>query len=95
MYPLVVILSIGLYKKDKNVVYYALPLSFVGLIISIYHNLLYYGILPESIQPCTTGVSCTARQIEWFGFLTIPLLALLGFISLNILLILSLKLRDK
>lgn len=95
MYPLVIILSIGLYKKDKRVVDYALPLSLIGLLISIYHNLLYYNILPESVQPCINGISCTARQLEWFGFISIPLMSLTAFIALNVLFILNFKFRGK
>jgi disulfide bond formation protein DsbB len=79
MYPLVVILAVGILLREPRLRLYALPLSLAGLAISIYHNLLYYGVIPESIQPCTTGVSCTTRQIEWLGFITIPLLALVAF----------------
>lgn len=88
MYPLVLLLAVGILRKDKNVVYYALPLSIGGLIIATYHNLLYYKLLPESAQPCVIGISCTARQLEWFGFITIPLLSLsaLAIITLSLLL---------
>ena len=79
MYPLVLIIGSGILTQDARMRFYALPLCTSGLIISIYHNLLYYGILPESIIPCSAGVSCTSRQIEWLGFITIPLLALLAF----------------
>lgn len=79
MYPLLLILTIGILLRDQRLRFYVLPLSIIGLVISIYHNLLYYSIIPESIAPCTAGVSCTTRQIEWFGFITIPLLALTAF----------------
>jgi len=82
MYPLVLIIGIGIISRDKRMKNYALPLCLTGLAISIYHNLLYYGILPESITPCTQGISCTSRQIEWLGFITIPLMALTAFISI-------------
>ena len=79
MYPLVLTLTVGILLFDRRVRYYVLPLSVIGLMISIYHNLLYYGVIPESLAPCTTGISCTTRQIEWLGFITIPLLALVAF----------------
>lgn len=83
MYPLVVIVGIGIITRDgSRMKIYALPVCLIGLAISIYHNLLYYGLIPESITPCTTGVSCTSRQIEWFDFITIPLLALAAFIGI-------------
>jgi len=79
MYPLVGIIGLGIYFKDKYFYRYALLLAGVGVIISIYHNLLYYKILPESVAPCMLGVSCTTKFIEWFGFVTIPFLSGLAF----------------
>ncbi|HKS26529.1 MAG TPA: disulfide oxidoreductase [Pyrinomonadaceae bacterium] len=87
MYPLIVILAVGIITRDQKVSRYALPLCLTGLIISIYHNLLYYGVIPESIIPCTAGVSCTSRQIEWLGFITIPLMALVAFLSVTLCLL--------
>lgn len=82
MYPLVLVIGVGIVFRDEGLKMYALPLSLLGLVISIYHNLLYYGLIPESITPCTEGISCTSRQIEWLGFITIPLMALTAFIGL-------------
>lgn len=84
MYPLVAILAVGIMLKDKKVHLYVLPLSIIGLFIALYHNLLYYHIIPESTDPCVTGVSCTIKLIEWFGFLTIPLLSLTSFIVITL-----------
>jgi disulfide bond formation protein DsbB len=79
MYPLVLIIGAGLLKKEKNVVMYALPLAAIGWLISVYHNLLYYNIIPESAAPCVQGVSCTTKFIEYFGFVTIPFLSFCAF----------------
>lgn len=79
MYPLVVILGVGIYLKENKLAYYVLPLSVIGLFIAIYHNLLYYKILPESATPCLLGVSCTTKYIEFFGFVTIPFLSAVSF----------------
>ena len=87
MYPLVFVVGTGIVSRDRRMKSYALPICLAGLAISIYHNLLYYGILPESIAPCTEGISCTSRQIEWLGFITIPLLALTAFIGLALCLL--------
>ena len=40
MYPLVLILAMGILKKDKNLPLYVLPLSIIGMLIGVYHNLL-------------------------------------------------------
>ncbi len=93
MYPLVAILAVGILRKDKNVPFYVLPLSIIGLLIAIYHNLLYYHILPESVAPCTQGVSCTTKLIEIFGFITIPLLSLIAFAMITICMILYVRIN--
>ena len=87
MYPLVLLIGSGIIMRDSRMKNYALPLCLGGLVISIYHNLLYYGIIPESIIPCTAGISCTSRQIEWLGFITIPLMALVAFVGLSVCLL--------
>lgn len=79
MYPLVILISIGLLSRDKGLPRYVLPFSIIGLIIATVHVLLYYGIIPESNVPCSAGISCTTKYIEWFGFVTIPLLSLIAF----------------
>jgi disulfide bond formation protein DsbB len=80
LYPLVVIFTVALVTRDLRGPRYAWPLVLAGLVVAVYHNLLYYHLIPESITPCKAGVSCTDRQIEWFGFVTIPLLSLSAFV---------------
>src|SRR4030095_1622690 len=80
MSPLVLIIATGIVTRDGRMRTYALPLCLAGLAVSVYHNLLYYGVIPETLTPCSEGASCTERQIEWFGFVTIPLLGLASFV---------------
>lgn len=87
MYPLVVTLGIGLFPLDKNAIKYSLPLAVIGWGIALYHNLLYSGIIPKTLQPCREGVSCTEKYIDLFGFLTIPMLSLLLFTAVIALLV--------
>ncbi|MCK4839062.1 MAG: disulfide bond formation protein B [Desulfobulbaceae bacterium] len=87
LFPLVIILAAGLFPFDKSVVKYALPLAIAGWLTAFYHTLLYAEIIPESIQPCTQGVSCTEEYIDLFGFITIPMLSLLSFSIIIALLI--------
>jgi disulfide bond formation protein DsbB len=79
MYPLVLVIGTGIVCGDRRMKLYAVPLAIAGLIIAVYHNLLYYGVIPESIAPCAEGVPCNAVQIELLGFITIPMLGLLAF----------------
>lgn len=89
MYPMVLTLAVGIITKDVRTKLYSLPLAIIGLLIAIYHNLLYYKIIPEAAAPCMQGISCTTKQIEWLGFITIPLLSLIGFAIITLCLSLS------
>lgn len=90
LYSTTVILAVAIIKKDTKAHQYVLPLMWIGLAISLFQNLLYYGIIPEQLAPCTAGISCTTKFISWFGFVSIPLLALLAFVAI-ILLIMNYK----
>jgi disulfide bond formation protein DsbB len=91
MYPLVLIMGVGIVKKDRNFHNYALPLSIIGGAIAFYQNLLYYSVIPERFIPCISGVSCTARYIQLFGFADIPLLSLVSFIVITVSIIIHKK----
>ena len=92
LFPLVIILATGLFPFEKRVIKYSLPLAIAGWITAFYHNLLYSGIIPQDLQPCSKGVSCTEKYIDLFGFLTIPMLSLISF-SIIITLLILLKRR--
>ena len=88
MFPLAVILAVACYTSDANVWRYALPVAGVGLLIAVYHNLLFWGVIPEEIQPCGTGPSCSSADLNLIGFIPIPVLSLAAFAALSVLLIL-------
>lgn len=87
LYPLVLIIGVGIAIRDRRVAVYALPITLAGLAIGVYHNLLYYGVIPEAITPCTEGVPCNAVQLELLGFVTIPLMSLGAFVAIAVSLI--------
>lgn len=80
LFPLVILFGVGFLDRDRRYKNYAWPFVVLGLTIAIAHNLLYYGIIPESLSPCSEGVSCKTQPVIWFGFLTIPLLSLIAFL---------------
>jgi len=89
MFPLALILPVGLFPFDRKVVRYALPLAVGGWLVAVFHQLLVAGVIPEDIRPCTQGVPCSQTVIEWFGVLTIPLLSVVAFSLIIVLLILT------
>lgn len=84
LYPLVILLAVGILRKDKKLYQYILPLSILGVIIAIYHILLQNGVLPESIAPCVIGASCAVKYTGYFGFITIPVMSLTAFSIITI-----------
>lgn len=87
MFPLMLLLPVGLFPFDGRVVRYALPLALAGWLVSLFHVLLVVGLIPEAIRPCTQGVPCSEVQIQWLGFVNIPLLSFLAFSIMNALLL--------
>lgn len=87
MFPLVLILAAGLFPFDPKVLRYALPLAVVGLLVAGFHLLLTAGYIPETLTPCRQGIPCSTVQIEWFGFVTIPMLSAVAFLTINLLLV--------
>lgn len=79
MYPLVVIIGVGILRREHQWAYYALPLSLAGVLLAFYHSLLQWGIIPEVIQSCVATTPCTTKYINLFGFVTIPFLELAAF----------------
>lgn len=88
MYPLVPLLGIATFRQDRGIWRYALPLSVVGLGTSTYHYLIQKvpGFAPPA--SCAIGVPCSAAYINWFGFVTIPLLAGTAFLLITVALVL-------
>lgn len=89
MYPLVIIFLMNILYPDDKVYKYAFPIVLVGLLFAIYHNLLMFGLIPESAVPCASGVPCSTEYINWLGFITIPFLSLISYLVLFLLLVLS------
>ena len=90
MYPLVIIFLVNMLYPDDKIVKYAMPIAFVGWAFSVYHNLLMFEIIPESIVPCVQGVPCSTEYINWLGFITIPFLS---FVAYSIILVLLLIIK--
>ena len=87
MFPLPIILWLGLFPFDVRVVRYALPFALGGSAVALYHTLLHLGVIPVSAAPCRQGVSCSNAYLDLFGFLSIPMLSLLAFSTVVVLLV--------
>jgi disulfide bond formation protein DsbB len=91
LYPEVILLGLAMWRKEIRLITpYALAVAVVGLPISIYHNLLQLDLVPN-IACSASAVSCTKQYVYEFGYITIPLLALTGFLLIILPLIIALR----
>lgn len=93
MYPLVLIGAIAAVRGDPTVARYAVPLAAIGAAISVWH----IGVqrlpgLPSG--SCSLDVPCSAIYVQVLGFVTIPTMALAGFLGIITLLIAGRASRD-
>lgn len=74
----IITLTSAISKKTLETIYIWV-LTIIGWVISFYHNLIYYT--DYSPIPCDASASCTAKYVHEYGFMSIPLMALMLFIS--------------
>ena len=81
MYPLSIVTLLAALANDHRVARYLLPLPVVGAGISVYHLLVEHGVVHET-QACRISApgGCAIKWIDEFGYVTIPALALTGFV---------------
>lgn len=85
MYPLAVILTVGILRRDRGLHFYVLPLSLAGAGVALYHYLLVKtDLLP--LPPCTSSIPCTVDFMNVLGFINVPFLALMAFLIISIML---------
>ena len=92
MFPLVPMLGVACYRSDAGVWPYSLAVAALGWAVALYHNLLYFKIIPEAIKPCGMGPSCSGTSMTILGSLPLPLLSL-GTFSLIIIILLVVRRR--
>jgi disulfide bond formation protein DsbB len=89
MYPLALLLPVGIVTGDRGVRRYALPMSMIGLVISIWHYLLQNFPSLEDADSCNILNPCTFKYAWKFGFVSVPYMAGSGFLLIMLLLLSS------
>ena len=82
MYPLSLLLLLIAWRGDYRAARYLLPFPVVGAGVSIYHLLIENHVVAEPTACQVGGAGCAAKWINEFGYMTIPTLALTGFLLL-------------
>jgi disulfide bond formation protein DsbB len=89
MFPLAVLLGVAALRSDVSIAPYGITLAAIGMAIAAFHSLLYAGIIPKAIKPCSAGPSCSGADMTVLGALPLPALSLAAFTLILILLYLS------
>lgn len=84
MYPITVLTLVAGAKNDKTFTDYVLPLSISGIVLSTYHYLLQKTTWVTPFN-CTANNPCNAMEVNYFGFITIPFLALTAYTVITVL----------
>jgi disulfide bond formation protein DsbB len=86
IYPQAVLFLVALLKKkrggeESSVFQYSAALSVIGVLIAAYH---YYGAAfnPSFLSCAASAVSCAKTYFTSFGYVTIPVMSLTGFLLL-------------
>ena len=82
MYPLSILTLFAAFHGDHRVARYLLPLPVVGACVSVYHILIENDAISEPSSCRIGGAGCAVKWINEFGYVTIPTLALTGFLLL-------------
>ena len=100
MYSLAIVLLVALVRRwlaarrspagdpfasQREITPHAVVLASVGTVVSTYHYLLEWNPTWES-NVCSLDVPCTTIWFREFGFVSLPFMALCGFVSIIILL---------
>lgn len=94
MFPLGIILGVAAYCSDLRISRYALPLAALGGLTALYHSLLYLKVIPERIEQCGVGPSCSNADMTILGGIPLPLLSLAAFTAIAVLLLVSSRRSD-
>ena len=88
MYPLAPILGIAAVRGDRTIRPYAWVLAVSGAVISVYHYVIQW--VPDlDATACAVDNPCTAVFVREFGFVSIPFMALCGFLAIIVLLMVA------
>jgi disulfide bond formation protein DsbB len=81
MYPLSLLTLFAAVHGDYRFARYLLPFPVIGACVSVYHLLIENHVVATPAQ-CAIGAGCAVKWINYFGYMTIPTLALTAFVLL-------------
>ena len=80
MYPLALTGAVAALKADFAALRrYVVPPAAIGALIAAYHYFIQLYPTADT-GACSAGVPCSAKYVDEFGFVSIPFMALAGFV---------------
>jgi disulfide bond formation protein DsbB len=86
MYPLSLLTLFLAWHRDYRAARYLLPFPIIGAGVSIYHILIENKVVSKPTQCAVGAADCGTKWINYFGYMTIPTMALTAFALLTIFL---------
>ncbi len=86
LFPLAAGLGLIYAKQDFKAIYYFIPFSIVGLILSLYHVALQEIPSLDPTLVCGMGPSCLYKPDIGLGKITMPMLSLFSFFITTVIL---------
>ena len=84
LYPQVILFAVGIWRPARELLISAGILSGLGLFVTLYNA--YIQVAGSNSLLCLEGAeSCATIYVREFGFVTIPVMAVIGFIFLFVL----------
>lgn len=87
MYSQVVLFGVALWRREQTIAWYALVLSVLGFVVSVYHHYLQMGGTSTIPCPATGAGDCAKRFLFEFGYITMPLTGVSLFALISILMV--------
>ncbi|MFA5889065.1 MAG: disulfide bond formation protein B [Candidatus Paceibacterota bacterium] len=86
LYPQAIIVLFAMYRKDKTVIDYLVPLSVLGAVVALYQSLIQWGFSFGSLLDCTaSGGACAKVYVNEYSYITIPFMSLSVFVYIIVL----------
>jgi disulfide bond formation protein DsbB len=86
IFGLLLLLTVGIIRRDTAVKFYSIPFLVLGILSSLYQQLVHWNFIKVPIQSCGESIVCTTKFFELFGFVTQATLCLSAFVLIALFL---------
>lgn len=77
MYPQLVLVAVALYKKDRSIIDYLVPLSSLGALVALFQSFIQWGFSFGIAGGCVAvGGECAKVYFTQYSYITIPVMSL-------------------